>query len=163
MDMTNDLSKRAGEEQQRCVTRSSWLLKRVWIQSWKDPQQIETDQHCHQQWKLFTYYIHCCTMQMRWGGNNVHVIWLPHKRLDQLCHRPRRWTHQCSSGLSGCDTVGCSAKVKQHMCQQWQWLFIGDVGLGAFGDYGTDISRVTTTRHKSIGNLYSFSKQHGKY
>ena len=38
-----------------------------------------------------------------------------------------------------------------------KWWGIGDVGLGAFGDDGTDISMVTTTRHKSISTLYSFS------
>ena len=27
----------------------------TWIKSWKDPHQIEADQHCLQQWKLLTY------------------------------------------------------------------------------------------------------------
>ena len=44
-----------------------------------------------------------------------------------------------------------------------KWWGIGDVGLGAFGDDGTDISMVTTTRQKSTSILYSSSKQHGKY
>ena len=45
-----------------------------------------------------------------------------------------------------------------------KWRGIGDVGLGAFGDDGTDISRVTTTRHNpsatstaSLNNMASTS------
>ena len=58
-----------GEKHQRRVTRLSWLLKRVCLhESWRDPQQIEADQHCHQQWKWLAYYIQC-----KCGGEDVHV------------------------------------------------------------------------------------------
>ena len=162
MDMTNDLSKRAGEEQQRCVTRSSWLLKRVWIQSWKDPQQIETDQHCHQQWKLLTYANavgrkqctckHGCHIN---GLINSAAIHQDDEHINVLADDTGifafLWLLYSRLFGKGYKTTPVSTMIK--------WWGIGDVGLGAFGDDGTDISRVTTTRHKSI----SFSKQHGKY
>ena len=69
--------------------------------------------------------------QHKWcGGNGVDLRTcmqqlLQHQRLDQVFHQPRRWTHQCCgwwhrfSRFSGYDIVGCSAKEKQHPCQQW--------------------------------------------
>ena len=47
-----------GEKEQRRVTWFKLTIETslpTWIQAWTDPQEIEADQHCHQQWKWLTY------------------------------------------------------------------------------------------------------------
>ena len=48
----NDLSKRARRGAAAMCQAVKLTIETslpTWIQSWKDPQQIEADQHCHQQ------------------------------------------------------------------------------------------------------------------
>ncbi len=125
--MTNDLSKRARRwAAATCHTINLTIETSLptWIQSWNDPQQIEADQHCHQQRKWLPYKT--STMQMRWGGNSVHVNMVAtstawsNLSLTIKMNTSMLWPMTLVySHFSGCETVGCSAKGKQHLCQQW--------------------------------------------
>ena len=97
-------------------------------------------------------------MQMRWGGNSVHVnmvvtsmAWSNLSSTKNMSTSMLWPMKRVNSRFSGCDTVGCSAKGKQttSVPTMIKWWGIGDVGLGAFGTMER-ISMVTTTKHKSI-------------
>ena len=68
------------------------------------------------------------------------------------------------SRFSGCDTVGCSANGKQHMCPQ---LSNGEAlvtsAWGIWGRWNGCQYGYHNYRHKSISTPYSSSKQQGKY
>ena len=159
-----------GEEQQWCVTRLSWLLKRICLymdtimkwyirnRSWSTLSSAM---------KMTHVYIQC---KCGWGGNRVHVNMVATPTawsslsLTKTMNTSMLWPMtRVYPGFSGCDTVGCSAKGKQHLCHNDQmvrhwWRRPG----GVWGRW-MDISMVTTTRHnKPISTLYSSSKQHGQ-
>ena len=159
MDMTNDLSKRARRgAAAMCHTIKLTIETSLptWIQSWKDPQQITDDKHCHQQWKWLTYIYNAntvgrkqCTLcnckqvatSTAWSNlpstktMNTSMLW-PMTRIY--------------SRFSGCDSQLFGKGKTTSVSTMITWWGIGDVGLGASGDDGTDTSMVTTTRQKSI-------------
>ena len=170
MDMTNYLSKRARRgAAAMCHTIKLTIETNLptWIQSWNDPQQIEADQHCHQQrkWLPYIYNANAVGKKQCTCKHGCHINGLIKSSLDQDDEHINVVADDTDifaflwlwySRLFGkWKTTSVSTMMK--------WWGIGDVGLGAFGDDGTNISMVTTTRHKSISTLYSSSKQHGKY
>ena len=140
-----------GGEQLRCVTRLSLLLKRVCLHGCNHEK-------IHNKYKLINIVIsneNDSHNANAGGGNSVHVNMVATSTAwsnlssTRMMNTSMLWPMtRVYSRFSGCDTVGCSAKGKQHLCQQWSnGEALGDVGVGVFGDDGTDISMVTTTRH----------------
>ena len=102
MDMTNDLSNRArrgAAAMCRTTKRTIETNLPTWIQSLNYLQQIEADQHCHQQ--MTHVYIYNANAVGRKQCRAYMLTWLPHQRLDKIFHRPRRWTHQCCGRWHG--------------------------------------------------------------
>ena len=130
--MINDLSKlsnESGEEEQRCVTRLSWLLKRICLHAYNHDKIYNKE-------KLIkiSSVMKMTRRQRKWcGGNGVDLRTcmqplLQHQRLDQVFHQPRRWTHQCCgwwhrfSPFSGYDIVGKGKTTPMSTMMKWRGI-----------------------------------------
>ena len=165
--MTKDLSKRARRGAAVMCHRIKLTIETslpTWIQSWHDPQQIEADQHCHQQWKWLTYIIQC---KCGGGGNNVHVNMVPHQRLDQIFHRPIRWTHECCGQWDGYIRVSLVVisrlfSKRKTMCRQWS---NGKTLMTSVWGCLRTMERISVRLPQldASPSALSTPKQHGKY
>ncbi len=104
------------------------------------------------------------TMQMRWGGNSVHVNKVA--TLTAWSNLPSTKTMETSmlwpmtrvySHFSGCDTVGCRQRLNNicvnnvQMVRHWWHRPV------AFGDDGTDISKVVSQLDTSPSATFTAS------